>query len=215
MADSAKKLDILQDSRPECECQKDEHKYKSDELVNPSFAQRGYIQVYTGDGKGKTTASLGLTMRALGRGWNVLIVLFTKGGDNYGELYSFRSLSPDLMKHLTIVQAGLNRIVYANNMTESDQLEITNGWEVAKKAAQSGKYQLIVLDEANIAIELGLIELEDMKEFLKNKPPEMEIVLTGRHAHPEIIEMAHLVSEIKPVKHYWDVGVPARKGIEY
>ncbi|OGI21815.1 MAG: hypothetical protein A2287_05050 [Candidatus Melainabacteria bacterium RIFOXYA12_FULL_32_12] len=173
------------------------------------------MQVYTGDGKGKTTASLGLTMRALGRGWNVLIVLFTKGGDNYGELYSFRSLSPDLMKHLTIVQAGLNRIVYANNMTESDQLEITNGWEVAKKAVQSGKYQLIVLDEANIAIELGLIDLEDMKNFLKNKSPELEIVLTGRHAHPEIIEMAHLVSEIRPVKHYWDIGVAARKGIEY
>ncbi|HBH18172.1 MAG TPA: cob(I)yrinic acid a,c-diamide adenosyltransferase [Cyanobacteria bacterium UBA9579] len=213
MADGARKLDVLQDSKPEC--QEDEHKYKSDERINPSFAQRGYIQVYTGDGKGKTTASLGLTMRALGRGCLVLIVLFTKGGDNYGELYSFRSLSPDLTKHLTIVQAGLNRIVYANNMTENDQLEITNGWEIAKKAAQSGKYQLIVLDEANIAIELGLIELEDMKEFLKNKPPEMEIVLTGRHAHPEIIEMAHLVSEIRPVKHYWDVGVPARRGIEY
>lgn len=216
MADDARQLDILQDLKPDkYDCQKNEQKYQSSELVNPSFAQRGYIQVYTGDGKGKTTASLGLTMRALGRGWNVLIVLFTKGGDNYGELYSFRSLSPDLMKHLTIVQAGLNRIVYANNMTESDQLEITNGWEVAKKAVQSGKYQLIVLDEANIAIELGLIDLEDMKNFLKNKSPELEIVLTGRHAHPEIIEMAHLVSEIRPVKHYWDIGVAARKGIEY
>jgi len=216
MADDARQLDILQDLKPDkCDCQKNEQKYQSSELVNPSFAQRGYIQVYTGDGKGKTTASLGLTMRALGRGWNVLIVLFTKGGDNYGELYSFRSLSPDLMKHLTIVQAGLNRIVYANNMTESDQLEITNGWEVAKKAVQSGKYQLIVLDEANIAIELGLIDLEDMKNFLKNKSPELEIVLTGRHAHPEIIEMAHLVSEIRPIKHYWDIGVAARKGIEY
>src|SRR3989339_170223 len=184
-------------------------------LINPNFSEIGYIQVYTGDGKGKTTAALGLTMRALGRGWNVLIVLFTKGGDNYGELYSFRGLSPNLMDHLTIVQAGLNRIVYADNMTEEDQLEITNGWEVAKKGAKSGKYQLIVLDEANIAIELGMIDLEDMKDFLRNKPPELEVVLTGRHAHPEIIEMAHLVSEIKPVKHYWDVGVPARQGIEF
>jgi cob(I)alamin adenosyltransferase len=154
-------------------------------------------------------------MRALGRGWNVLIILFTKGGDQYGELYSFRELSPNLMDHLTIIQAGLNRIVYADNLTREDQLEITNGWEIAKKAAFSGKYQLIVLDEANIAIELGLIDLEDMKNFLKNKPPQLEIVLTGRHANPEIIEMAHLVSEIKPVKHYWDIGVPARKGIEY
>ncbi|MFH0703291.1 MAG: cob(I)yrinic acid a,c-diamide adenosyltransferase [bacterium] len=185
------------------------------ELVNPSFAQRGYIQVYTGDGKGKTTASLGLTMRALGRGWKVLIIMFAKGGDRYGELYSFRELSPKLMNNLDIVQAGLNRIIYSNNISEADKLEIANGWNITKEAVKTGKYQLIVLDEANIAIELGLIDLEDMKNFLKNKPPELEIVLTGRHAHPEIIELAHLVSEIKPIKHYWDVGVHARKGIEY
>lgn len=216
MTDEAAKLDTLENSiSDKCNCTTDKQKYKSTELINPSFAQRGYIQVYTGDGKGKTTASLGLTMRALGRGWNVLIVLFTKGGDHYGELYSFRELSPKLMNNLTIVQAGLNRIVYADNMTEADQLEITNGWEIAKKGAQSGKYQLIVLDEANIAIELGMIELEDMKTFLANKLPETEIVLTGRHAHPEIIELAHLVSEIRPIKHYWDIGVAARKGIEY
>ena len=188
---------------------------KKIDLTNPSFAQRGYIQVYTGDGKGKTTASLGLTMRALGRGWKVLIVLFTKGGNNYGELYSFRELSPGLKDQLKILQAGLDRIVYSHNVTEEDQQEINNGWELAKKAAKTGEYQLIVLDEANIAIELGLIDLEDMKNFLRNKLPEIEIVITGRHAHPDIVELAHLVSEIKPVKHYWDIGVKARKGIEY
>ena len=191
-------------------------KYDEDaELVNPSFAQRGYIQVYTGDGKGKTTASLGLSMRALGRGWNVLIVLFTKGGNNYGELFSFRELSPKLMNQLTIIQAGMNRIVYADNVARKDKEEIQKGWELVKEAATSGKYQLIILDEVNIAIELGLIELEEVKSFLKNKPPELEVVLTGRHAHPEIIKMAHLVSEIKPIKHYWDIGVEARQGIEY
>lgn len=189
--------------------------YVNSELINPSFAQRGYIQVYTGDGKGKTTASLGLTMRALGRGWNVLIILFAKGGSNYGELDSFRQLSPQVMEHLTIVQAGLNRIIYADNMNESDQMEITNGWELARNASKSGNYQLIILDEANIALELGLIDLEEMKDFLRNKPQDLEIVLTGRHAHHEIIELAHLVSEIKPIKHYWDIGVPARQGIEY
>lgn len=188
---------------------------EDDELVNPSFAQRGYIQVYTGDGKGKTTASLGLSMRALGRGWNVLIVLFTKGGNNYGELFSFRELSPKLMNQLTIIQAGMNRIVYADNVANKDKEEIQKGWELVKEAATSGKYQLIILDEVNIAIELGLIELEEVKSFLKNKPPELEVVLTGRHAHPEIIKMAHLVSEIKPIKHYWDIGVEARQGIEY
>jgi len=193
----------------------DDKKYKTTELVNPAFSQRGYIQVYTGDGKGKTTASLGLAMRALGRGWNVLIVLFAKGGDDYGELYSFRELSPDIMKRLTLVQAGLDRIVYACNVSEKDKEEITKGWETVKEAAKSGKYQLIILDEANIVLELGLIDLEDMKNFLKNKPRELEVVLTGRHAHPDIMKLAHLVSEIIPVKHYWDIGVTAREGIEF
>jgi cob(I)alamin adenosyltransferase len=188
----------------------DEH-----ELVNPKFSERGYIQIYTGDGKGKTTASLGLTFRALGRGWNVLLILFTKGGDDYGELYSARQLNPQISRQLTIVQAGLNRIIFTHNMKEEDAIEISNGWEIAKRAAKSGKYHMIVMDEANIAIDLGLIPLEEMKEFLRTKPADMEVVLTGRRAHPEIIEMAHLVSEIRPIKHYWDIGVKARKGIEY
>lgn len=185
------------------------------DLVNPKFSELGYIQVYTGDGKGKTTASLGLTFRALGRGWNVLVILFTKGGNDYGELYSARQLSPQISRQLTIVQAGLNRIVFTHNMKEEDAIEIQNGWEIAKRAVQSGKYQMIVMDEANIAIDLGLIPLEEMKDLLANKPQGLEIVLTGRRAHPEIIEMAHLVSEIRPIKHYWDIGVKARKGIEY
>lgn len=185
------------------------------ELINPKFSELGYIQVYTGDGKGKTTASLGLTFRALGRGWNVLVILFTKGGNDYGELFSARQLSPQISRQLTIVQAGLNRIVFTHNMKEEDAIEISNGWEIAKRAVRSGKYQMIVMDEANIAIDLGLIPLEEMKDLLINKPPELEIVLTGRRAHPEIIELAHLVSEIRPIKHYWDIGVKARKGIEY
>ena len=185
------------------------------ELFNPAFSEHGYIQIYTGDGKGKTTASLGLTFRAIGRGWHVLVILFTKGGDDYGELFAARQLSPQIASQLTIVQAGLNRIVFTHNMKEEDAIEIQNGWEIAKRAAQSGKYQMIVMDEANIAIDLGLIPLEEMKEFLKNKPDGLEVVLTGRRAHPEIIEMAHLVSEIRPIKHYWDIGVKARKGIEY
>lgn len=185
------------------------------ELINPKFSELGYIQVYTGDGKGKTTASLGLTFRALGRGWNVLVILFTKGGNDYGELFSARQLSPQISRQLTIVQAGLNRIVFTHNMKEEDAVEISNGWEIAKRAVRSGKYQMIVMDEANIAIDLGLIPVEEMKDLLANKPPELEIVLTGRRAHPEIIEIAHLVSEIRPIKHYWDIGVKARKGIEY
>lgn len=184
-------------------------------LINPNWAQHGYIQVYTGNGKGKTTASLGLAMRALGRCWKVLIIMFTKGGDDYGELNSFMNLSPTIQDNLKIVQAGLDRIVYKDNKTEDDTKAIKSGWELAKKAIQNNEYQLIILDEANIAIDLGILDVNEVVEVLKNKPEEMEIVLTGRNAHPKIVEIAHLVSEIKPVKHYWDTGIAARKGIEY
>ena len=184
-------------------------------LINPNWGKHGYIQVYTGNGKGKTTASLGLAMRALGRCWKVLIIMFTKGGDNYGELYSFRNLSPEIAENLTIIQAGLDRIVYADNKSEEDAKAIQKGWEFAKKAIKNDEYNLIILDEANIAIDLGFIDLNEMVEVLKNKPEDMEIVLTGRNAKEEIIDIAHLVSEIQPRKHYWDTGVEARKGIEY
>ena len=184
-------------------------------LINPNWAKHGYIQVYTGNGKGKTTASLGLAMRALGRCWKVLIIMFTKGGDDYGELNSFRNLSPEISKNLTIVQAGLDRIVYEQNKNADDEAEIKKGWELAKKSIQNDEYNLIILDEANIAIDLGLIDLDEVVEVLKNKPEDMEIVLTGRNANEKIIDLAHLVSEIKPIKHYWDTGIAARKGIEY
>ena len=184
-------------------------------LINPNWAKHGYIQVYTGNGKGKTTASLGLAMRALGRCWKVLIIMFTKGGDDYGELNSFRNLSPEIAENLTIVQAGLDRIVYQDNKTDADASEIKKGWELAKKAILNDEYNLIILDEANVAIDLGFIELDDMIEVLKTKPEDMEIVLTGRNAKQAIIDIAHLVSEIEPVKHYWDTGIAARRGIEY
>ena len=184
-------------------------------LINPNWAKHGYIQVYTGDGKGKTTASLGLAMRALGRCWKVLIIMFMKGGDDYGELNSFRNLSPKIARNLTIIQAGSDKIVYQNNKTENDENIVKEGWELAKKAIKNDEYNLIILDEANIAIDMGFIDLQEMIAVLKSKPEDMEIVLTGRNARQEIIDIAHLVSEIKPVKHYWDTGIVARKGIEY
>ena len=184
-------------------------------LINPNWAQHGYIQVYTGNGKGKTTASLGLAMRALGRCWKVLIVMFTKGGNDYGELNSFMNLSPTIKDNLKIVQAGLDRVIYKENQNELDEKAIKDGWELAKKAIQNDEYQLIILDEANIAIDLGILNVDDVVNVLKNKPEEMEIVLTGRNAHEKVIEVAHLVSKIEPIKHYWDTGIVARKGIEY
>ena len=187
----------------------------SNNLINPNWAKHGYIQVYTGNGKGKTTASLGLAMRALGRCWKVLIIMFMKGGDDYGELNSFRNLSPEIARNLTIIQAGPDRIIYQNNKTDKDVELIKEGWELAKKAIKNDEYNLIILDEANIAIDMGFIDLEEMLDVLKNKPEEMEIVLTGRNARQEIIDIAHLVSKIEPVKHYWDTGIAARRGIEY
>ena len=189
--------------------------YKQMKLINPNWDQHGYIQVYTGDGKGKTTASLGLAMRALGRDWKVLIVMFTKGGNNYGELNSFRQLSERISDNLTIVQAGIDRIIYKQNQTQKDINAIKKGWRLVKKAVKNDEYQLIILDEANIAIDLGILDVDEVIKVLKSKPDEMEIVLTGRNAHPKIIEIAHLVSKIEPVKHYWDKGILARKGIEY
>lgn len=184
-------------------------------LHNPCFNKIGYIQVYTGDGKGKTTASLGLALRALGRGWKVLIVMFTKGGSDYGEIHSFTNLSDDIKSRFKVINSGLTRIVYKNNVNDEDKAEIQKGWEFAKNAIKNCEYELVILDEANIALDLGLIELNDMLNTLKNKPKGVEIVLTGRNAHPDVIELAHLVSEIKPVKHYWDIGVEAREGMEY
>lgn len=187
----------------------------NNKLYNPEFSTHGYIQVYTGNGKGKTTASLGLAMRALGRGWKVMIVMFTKGGNDYGELISFSKLCPGMKDNVKIVQAGLDRIVYSSNITNDDKNKIAQGWQTAKEAIQNDSYQLVILDEANIAIDLGFIDLDDILRTLKNKPDNMEIVLTGRNAKQEIIDTADLVSEIKPIKHYWDRGIKARKGIEF
>src|SRR5574344_1625127 len=186
----------------------------NNKLINPNWAQHGYIQVYTGNGKGKTTASLGLAMRALGRNWKVLLIMFTKGGDNYGELTSFRNLSSSIKNNLKIIQAGMDRIVYSKNVSENDVSEIKKGWAFAKDAIKNDKYQLIILDEINIAIDLKIIDIDEVVEVLTNKPEDMEIVMTGRNAHKKAIEIAHLVSKIEPVKHYWDVGIKAREGIE-
>lgn len=176
--------------------------------------QNGYIQIYTGDGKGKTTASLGLALRALGHGWKVLMIQFTKGDNGanyYGEMMSASKFLPNF----EVAQFGMDRVVYSHNVCIEDFKEARRGWQFAKEAIQSRKYQLIILDEINICADLGMIKISEIKEALINKPQELEIVLTGRRANPELIAMAHLVTEMKPIKHYFDTGVMARQGIEY
>ena len=176
---------------------------------------KGYVQVYTGDGKGKTTATMGLALRALGQGKTVSITMFTKGGDDYGEIKAFNKLQPDIRKNLTINQAGLDRIVYTSNETEEDRRIMKQGWENAKKVINSGETDLVVLDEINIAVELNMIDEKDVLETIKNKPENVEIVMTGRNAHKSIIEAADLVSNIQAVKYYYNAGIMAREGIEY
>lgn len=175
--------------------------------------EHGYIQIYTGDGKGKTTASLGLALRALGHGWKVLVIQFTKGdlGTSYGELASATNFLPNL----DVVQFGMDRVVYSHNICLDDFKEARKGWEFAKKSIASGEYQLVILDEINICVDMGMIKVSEIKESLLNKPESLEIVMTGRRAHPELVAMAHLVTEMKPIKHYFDMGVLARQGIEY
>ena len=182
---------------------------------NNTDKNRGYIQVYTGDGKGKTTAAMGLALRALGQGKTVDITMFTKGGDNYGEVKAFNKLQPEFRKNLTLNQAGLDRIVYTSNETENDRIIMQKGWENAKKVINSGKTDIVILDEMNIAIDLKMIDEKDVIETLKNKPKNVEVVLTGRNAHQAVIDIADLVSNIQPIKHYWNKGVQAREGIEY
>lgn len=175
--------------------------------------ENGYIQIYTGDGKGKTTASLGLALRAIGHGWRVLIVQFAKGDqtDYYGEIKS----SSKLMPNLEVAQFGLDRVVYSHNVNIEDFREARKGWDFTKKAIKSRQYQMIILDEINICVDLSMIKISEIKEELINKPKNLEIVLTGRRAHPELVAMAHLVTEMKPIKHYFEQGVMARRGIEY
>ena len=178
-----------------------------------TLLEHGYIQIYTGDGKGKTTASLGLALRALGHGWKVMVIQFTKGdsGTTYGEIAS----AGKFIEKLEVHQFGMDRVVYKHNVCIEDYKEAKKGWELAKQAIQSGEYQLVILDELNICVAMNMIKVSEVKEVLLNKPESLEIVLTGRYAHPELVALAHLVTEMKPIKHYFDMGVMARQGIEY
>ena len=184
-------------------------------LHNPKFNRYGYIQIYYGDGKCKTTASMGLALRALGKGWKVLVMQFVKGGDKrkYGEYNGFMALNDEVRKRIKYVNCGLDKVVYKANLTDEDRYEAQQGfWYVLHNAKE---YDLIILDELNIALDLDIVHLDQVKEFLETKPKYLEVVITGRNAKPEIRELAHLVTEMKPEKHYYTLGVQSREGIEW
>jgi cob(I)alamin adenosyltransferase len=170
--------------------------------------KHGYVQVYTGNGKGKTTAAIGLTVRAVGAGLRVYFCQFMKG-QNCSEL---RAL--DQFKDLIEIRQFGNESFVIGVPSESDISAAMNGFEEALNAVMSGSYDLVVLDEINYAINLNLIKLHSVVQLIRNKPAQVEIVLTGRNAAKEIIENADLVSEVIEVKHYFKKGILARKGIE-
>nr|WP_275938153.1 cob(I)yrinic acid a,c-diamide adenosyltransferase [Oryzomonas sagensis] len=171
--------------------------------------ERGCIQVYTGNGKGKTTAALGLALRAVGRGLKVCVFQFIKGGGPYGEHLIAGNLAP----LFTIIQTGRPGWVNTKDITKDRQVA-QEALERAKGILASGEYDLVVLDEINGAVGFGLVDVEQVLELIGLKPEKTELVLTGRNAHEKVIETADLVTEMREIKHYYKAGVPARTGIE-
>jgi cob(I)alamin adenosyltransferase len=171
---------------------------------------KGYIQVYTGNGKGKTTAALGLALRAAGQGLRSYIGQFLKG-QAYGELVSARKLAP----WITIEQFGRKGFVHVTeNPDEEDVRRARAGLEKCRRAMLSGRFAIVVLDEINVALHFRLLGEKDILSFLDQKPAQVEVVLTGRYAPPSLSKRADLVTEMKEKKHYYARGVRARLGIE-
>jgi len=169
---------------------------------------KGFIHVYTGNGKGKTTAALGLALRAYGAGKRVFIGQFVKG-----KPYSEIEAIDKYLKGIELKQYGLDCFIYKK--PDIDDINAAQkGLEEMKDIIYSGDYDLVIMDELNIALYFKLFDLKDVIEILNNKPSHVELVITGRYATDKIIEMADLVTEMKEVKHYYTKGVEARKGIE-
>lgn len=171
---------------------------------------KGQIQVYTGNGKGKTTAALGLAFRAVGRELMVCIIQFMKGGGPYGEHLAAARLAP----FLTIIPTGREGWVNKENPDPEDIRLAGEALKKAEKALVAGTYDLVILDEVNGAISFGLISVDEVIALIRKKPALVELVLTGRNAHERIIDAADLVTEMKEIKHYYRAGVPSRIGIE-
>ncbi len=176
----------------------------------------GLIQVYTGNGKGKTTAGLGMALRAVSQGMKVAIVHFDKGGDHYAERKIIAERFPEIALHAT----GLDRIDpvtgrFRFGVTPEDKAEAERGLGIVRGIFANGEHGLVILDEINTTVTLGMLAEEDVLAVIRSKPAETELVLTGRDAPESFRELADLVSDVSLVKHYFYHGVPARFGLDY
>lgn len=172
--------------------------------------EKGLVQVYTGNGKGKTSAAFGLALRAVGRGLRVFVIQFIKGGFDYGELYVVGKLP-----NLELKAFGRGKFILEKPPGKEDMKLAEEALALAEKVIKSDEYDVVVLDEVNVALNLDLIRLDKVLELVKSKPEHVELVLTGRNAPVELIEAADLVTEMLEVKHPYSKGFGARKGIEY
>ena len=171
---------------------------------------KGYIQVYTGEGKGKTTAALGLSLRAAGAGLKVFIAQFVKKK----RCSEHKIIAERLGDLITIRRYGAG-LIRQEKTTEADAEGARKGLKEVMLAMESGEYQLVILDEVNVAVHYGLVALSELIDIMEKKGPDLELVITGRYAEQAVIDKADLVTEMREVKHYWRKGIKARRGIEW
>ena len=173
----------------------------------------GLVIVYTGNGKGKTTAALGMALRAVGYNYKICMIQFIKGSWHYGEMTSSSRLEPEF--ELIAIGKGFVGIIDDKSPREEHKKIAQEALRLSREKIESEKYDIIILDEINYAINLGLIKLEDVLDLIKNKPEKLNLVLTGNHAKKEIIEIADLVTEMREIKHPFKSGIKAKKGIDF
>lgn len=181
--------------------------------MEQKFEDKGLVIVYTGNGKGKTTAALGLCVRAVGYDEKVCIVQFIKGSWKYGELDGIKKLAPNV----ELYQKGLGFVgIIDDKLDKSEHVKAAKeALDFAREKIVSGKYDIVILDEINVAIHLDLIKVDDVLELIDEKPALLNLVLTGRNAKDEIIARADLVTEMREIKHPYQKGIMAQKGIDY